>query len=143
MLCSTAATGITPAMAAKMVGDRLAICRRLHRIRNGKPLDGGKTYKVHLPPNIPAKNILVLHRLYDNQTRSKLQTDQQFPSVGSQKQGSCRSTPTPPCDVWFGPKLPHGSSRNQLGADHTRQRLEHALPPLRTARTVVRQPRRA
>jgi hypothetical protein len=50
----------------------------------GKPLDGGKTYKIHPPPNVPAKDFWSFV-VYDNQTRSMLQTDQQFPSIGSQK----------------------------------------------------------
>ena len=33
------------------------------------PFDGGKTYKVHMPPNIPAKDFWSL-TIYDNQTRS-------------------------------------------------------------------------
>jgi hypothetical protein len=40
----------------------------------GKPLDGSKTYKIHLPPNIPAKDFWSFV-VYDNQTRSLLQTD--------------------------------------------------------------------
>ena len=39
-----------------------------------------------MPPNIPAKDFWSLV-LYDTQTRSELQTDQQFPSLGSQKNG--------------------------------------------------------
>jgi hypothetical protein len=53
---------------------------------DGKPLDGGKTYRVHLPPNIPGKDFWSFV-VYDNQTRSFLQTDEQFPSIGSQKKG--------------------------------------------------------
>jgi hypothetical protein len=53
----------------------------------GRYLDCGKTYKIHLPPNIPAKNFWSLV-VYDNQTRSMLQTDAQFPSIGSQTQAS-------------------------------------------------------
>jgi hypothetical protein len=49
-----------------------------------KPLDGSKAYKLHLPPNIPAKDFWSIV-VYDNQTRSMLQTDQQFPAIGSQK----------------------------------------------------------
>jgi hypothetical protein len=46
----------------------------------GNPLDGSKTYKLHMPPNIPAKDFWSF-TLYDNQTCSMLQTDQQFPAV--------------------------------------------------------------
>jgi hypothetical protein len=45
-----------------------------------------RTYKVHLPPNIPAKDFWSFV-LYDLQTRSMLQTDERFPSIGSQKKG--------------------------------------------------------
>ena len=68
--------------------------------RTGKPLDGSKTYKIHLPPNIPAKDFWSFV-VYDNQTRSMLQTDQQFPSIGSQKQGVVVN-PDTSVDVWFG-----------------------------------------
>ena len=52
----------------------------------GDPLDGGKTYKIHLPPNIPVKTFWPFV-VYDNQTGSMLQTDEQFLSIGSQKKG--------------------------------------------------------
>jgi Protein of unknown function (DUF1214) len=61
----------------------VAVCCGVCRFR-GKPLDGSKTYRIHLPPNIPAKNFWSFV-IYDNQTRSMLQTDEQFPSIGSQK----------------------------------------------------------
>jgi hypothetical protein len=53
----------------------------------GKALDESKTYKIHLPPSVPAKNFWSFV-VYDTQTRSELQTDEQFPSIGSQKEGS-------------------------------------------------------
>jgi hypothetical protein len=77
------ATGITPAMAAKMVGTGSQYAAAFVDA-NGQPLDGSKTYRLYLPPNIPAKNFWSIV-LYDNPTRSMLQTDQQFPSIGSQK----------------------------------------------------------
>jgi hypothetical protein len=47
-------------------------------------MDGSKTYKVNLPPNVPAKDFWSFV-VYDNQTRSMLQTAQQYPSIGSEK----------------------------------------------------------
>jgi hypothetical protein len=41
-------------------------------------LDGGKTYKVTLPPNIPQGKFWSF-TLYDNQTRSMLETPQRSP----------------------------------------------------------------
>jgi len=75
-------------------------------------LDGGKTYKVTLPPNIPAAAFWSF-TLYDNQTRSMLQTPQRFPRAGSQ------SYPSPAAEadadgfttIYFGPTQPAGVKR--------------------------------
>ena len=66
------ATGITAAMVAKMVGIGSQYAAAFVD-SEGKPLDRSKTYKVHLPPNIPAKTFWSFV-VYDNQTRSELQT---------------------------------------------------------------------
>jgi hypothetical protein len=103
------ATGVTPAMALKRVGigSQYAVATT---DAQGKPLDGSKTYKIHLPPNIPAKNFWSFV-VYDNQTRSMLQTDQQFPSIGSQKKDIVVN-PDSSVDVWFGPTAPKGHESN-------------------------------
>ena len=76
----------------------------------GRPLDGGRTYKLTLPAGIPAKDFWSLV-LYDTQTRSELQTDQQFPSLGSQKAGVAVNADSS-VDVYFGPKAPPGKESN-------------------------------
>jgi len=48
-----------------------------------RPFDGAKNYRLHLPPNIPVKQFWSVI-LYDNQTRSMLQTDQRWPAATSQ-----------------------------------------------------------
>jgi hypothetical protein len=103
------ATGITPAMFSKMVGIGSQYALAFVDAEN-KPLDGSKTYKLHLPPNIPAKDFWSLV-LYDNQTRSELQTDQQFPSIGSQKKGIVVN-PDTSVDVYFAPTAPAGHEDN-------------------------------
>jgi hypothetical protein len=103
------ATGITPAMALQMVGkgSQYAVATT---DSTSKPLDGSKTYKIHLPPNIPAEEFWSFV-IYDNETRSELQTDQQFPSIGSQKKDLVVN-PDTSVDVWFGPKAPQGHESN-------------------------------
>ncbi|MGW8269268.1 MAG: DUF1254 domain-containing protein [Burkholderiales bacterium] len=79
---------------------------------DGNRFDGGKTYKVTLPKGIPARAFWSF-TLYDNQTRSMLQTPQRFPRAGSQ------SYPSPAAEagadgsttIYFGPKQPEGVKR--------------------------------
>jgi hypothetical protein len=103
------ATGITPAMAMKMVGVGSQYAAATTD-SEGRPLDGSKTYKIHLPPGIPAMNFWSFV-VYDNQTRSMLQTDEQFPSISSLKKGVVINDDTS-VDVWFGPTAPKGHESN-------------------------------
>ena len=103
------ATGITPAMSMKMVGTGSQYAAAFTDARS-QPLDGGKTYRLHLPPNIPVKDFWSFV-VYDNQTRSQLQTDQQFPSISSQRKGVVVN-PDTSVDVYFGPKAPPGKESN-------------------------------
>lgn len=54
------ATGITPAMAKKIIGkgSKYAFA---YTDSDGNPFDGSKTYKVHLPPQRSGQGFLVLH----------------------------------------------------------------------------------
>ncbi len=76
------------------------------------PFDGAKTYKVTLPKDIPAKAFWSL-TLYDNQTRSMLQTPQKYPRAGSQNYPSPAATAAEDgsTTVWFGPDQPDGVDR--------------------------------
>ena len=77
------ATVNTPAMAAKMVGagSQYAYCAV---DVDGQYLDGSKTYELHLPPEVPAKDFWSVV-VYDPQTRSELQTSQPFPSKNDKR----------------------------------------------------------
>ena len=75
----------------------------------GEYFEGSKVYKVTLPPNIPAGKFWSF-TLYDNQTRSMLDTPQRYPRAGSQ------TYPTPAAEpnadgsttIYMAPELPDG-----------------------------------
>ena len=104
-----AATGITPAMAVAMPGVGSAYAAAC-RDAKGQYLDGSKTYKLTLPPNVPAKDFWSVV-LYDVQTRAMLQTDQPFPSLNSER-GGVEKNADGSVDVFFGPKAPEGKEKN-------------------------------
>lgn len=101
-----AATGVTPAMVMRLpdMGSQY-----LFGIldASGQPFDGAKTYKVTLPKGIPAAKFWSL-TLYDNQTRSMLQTAQRFPRAGSQSYPSpaAAASADGSTTVYFAPSKP-------------------------------------
>ncbi|MCT8159732.1 DUF1254 domain-containing protein [Pseudoruegeria sp. SHC-113] len=105
------ATGVTPAMAVKSVGKGSQYAFT-YRDSDGNALDGSKTYKLTVPANPPAKDFWSF-TLYDNQTRSMLQTDAQFPAIGSNTQGVVQNEDGS-TDVYFGPVAPEGKESNWL-----------------------------
>lgn len=99
-------TGITPAMCMRLenVGSQYV---EGFRDSQGRPFDGSKTYKVTLPPNIPAAKFWSL-TAYDNQTRSMLDTPQLYPRAGSQSFPSPAAEPNADgsATVYFAPTQP-------------------------------------
>lgn len=79
---------------------------------NGKSFDGAKTYRLNLPPGIPVRDFWSLI-LYDTQTRSFLQTDQQFPMISSQNK-ELYVNADGSVDAYFGPKAPEGKENNWI-----------------------------
>lgn len=78
----------------------------------GTLLDGAKTYKVTLPRDIPAEAFWSF-TLYDNQTRSMLQTPQKYPRAGSQSYPSpaAEITADGTTTVYFSPTQPKDVAR--------------------------------
>jgi len=102
------ATGITPAMVMRLtnIGSQYILAGV---DENGDPLDGGRTYKLVLPPNPPHARFWST-TVYDNQTRSMIQTDQRYPRAGSQSYPSpaARVANDGTITLYFGPEKPDG-----------------------------------
>ena len=104
-------TGITPAMAMRLtgIGSQYLLATT---DANKNYFDGAKTYKATLPKDIPETNFWSF-TLYDNQTRSMLDTPQRYPRAGSQ------SYPSPAAEagvdgtttIYFSPTQPAGVKR--------------------------------
>ncbi len=103
------ATGVTPAMDTKIVGEGSTYPWAALDAK-GNALDGGKNYKLHLPPHVPVKTFWSVI-VYSTQTRSMLQTDHRFPSVSSQNKDLLVNADGS-VDVYFGPKPPVGKEPN-------------------------------
>jgi hypothetical protein len=102
---------VSPAMSSKSPGKGSDYSMGMVDSK-GRPLDGSKTYKLRMPPNIPVKDFWAL-TMYDTQTRCQLQTDQQFPTLDSYKEGM-RQNSDGSIDVYFSPKPPRGQESNWL-----------------------------
>jgi hypothetical protein len=105
------ATGITPAMCMRLENVGSQYLAAFFDNKN-IPFDGGKTYKVTLPRNIPAARFWSF-TVYDNQSRSFLETPQLYPRAGSQSYPSpaAKANADGSTTVYFGPKQPNGIDR--------------------------------
>ena len=105
------ATGVTPAMIMRLenIGSQYLIA---NVDTDGNPFDGAKTYKLDLPPDIPAARFWSI-TVYDNQSRGMLQTSQRYPRAGSQTYPSPAATPNADgsTTIYFAPKQPEGVER--------------------------------
>jgi hypothetical protein len=103
------ATGITPTMVAAPVGSGTQYAYA-ERDSEGRFLDGGKTYRIDLPGPVPV-NQFWSFTLYDNQTRSMLETDQRSAGLDSMA-SELTANDDGSYTVWFGPEPPEGQEGN-------------------------------
>ena len=104
-------TGITPGMAMRLpgIGSQYLLATM---DADENHFDGAKTYKATLAKGIPEANFWSF-TIYDNQTRSMLDTPQRYPRAGSQSypspaaKASAGRSPT----IYFSPTQPAGVER--------------------------------
>jgi hypothetical protein len=96
---------VTPTMAATTPGTGMQFAVAAVDA-GGEWLDGGKLYRLQLPPNMPAKESWSV-TLYDPQTRSLLQTEALQPSLTSLND-KLKAGADGSYELWFGPKAPTG-----------------------------------
>jgi hypothetical protein len=104
-------TGVSPAMAMTVAG-RGSDYAIAFLDSKKQALDGAKTYKLYLPPNVPVNNFWAV-TMYDTQTRSQLQTSNPLPTLGSQTKGFQQNADGS-YDIYFGPTPPTGKESNWL-----------------------------
>jgi hypothetical protein len=104
-------TGITPAMAMRVPGIGSQYLLAVTDADKNH-FDGAKTYKVTLPKGIPEANFWSF-TVYDNMTRSMLDTPQRYPRAGSQSYPSPAAEPNADgsTTIYFAPAQPAGVKR--------------------------------
>jgi len=93
---------ISPAMVMNMVG-KGSKYPFAYRDADGNYLSGGSSYRLHLPPKVPAALFRSV-TLYDAANASGLKNGQPYPSIGSQDKLTLNADGS--VDLYFGPELP-------------------------------------
>ena len=105
------ATVNTPAMALKLIGKGSQYAYNA-RDSHGDFLQGDRTYRLNIPANVPAEDFWSIVA-YDPQTRSQLQTGQEFPSKNNKKY-KLDTNSDGSVDLYFAPKAPKGHENNWI-----------------------------
>jgi hypothetical protein len=100
------ADGITPAMAAQMPEGKGSRYQTTYKDRDGNYIDGDKTYKVNMPPEVPVALFWSV-TLYDPWTRCELQS-QAYPSISSQQDPPPQANDDGTVDIYFSAEKPEG-----------------------------------
>ena len=85
---------------------------------DGQWLDGGKNYKLVVPPKVPVRNFWAI-TTYDLQTASYIRNLEKSSIDSTQKQ--VKKNKDGSVDIYFGPKAPKGKESNWLPTDPKRR----------------------
>ncbi len=100
------ADGITPAMAAQMPEGKGSRYQTTYKDSEGRPLDGNKTYKLSMLPEVPVALFWAV-TVYDPWTRSEMQS-QPYPSISSQQDPPPQAKADGSIDIYFSNEKPEG-----------------------------------
>ena len=96
--------------------------------------EGGKTYRLHVDPDVPAKNFWAVD-VYDTQTRSLIEVPSTiYPAVASNS-GELQANADGSYDLYSAPRA-EGKESNWV--ETIPGKSWFVLPPLRPARAMVR-----
>jgi hypothetical protein len=79
--------------------------------KNGAWLDGGRNYRLRVPANVPVKEFWSI-TVYDNMTRSMVQTDTSKAALSSYDK--LKVNPDGSIDLYFGPQVPQDNETNWI-----------------------------
>lgn len=82
-----------------------------YRDAQGHALDGGKTYRLHIPPNVPVKQFWSV-TLYDIETRCLIQNKEQIADRSSRMDLVVNADGS--VDLYFAPTAPKGMEKNWI-----------------------------
>ncbi|MDF3883087.1 DUF1214 domain-containing protein [Cupriavidus basilensis] len=88
-----------------------AVYAATYRDARGQYLDGSRTYRLHVPPDVPMLEYWSVSA-YDADTFSFVRTDQRRPSLSSLK--DLVRNPDGSVDLYFGPQAPAGLRSNWI-----------------------------
>ena len=80
--------------------------------KDGRPFDGGQNYRLHVPPNVPAKQFWSV-TLYDVDTRCLIQNKEQIADRSSRQPDLVKNADGS-VDLYFGPAAPKGFEKNWI-----------------------------
>jgi hypothetical protein len=101
---------MTPAMALRKAGPGSQYIQTFIDLDHNW-LDGGKSYRLRIPANAPAKDFWSI-TLYDSQTRSLVQNKNTIPAISSYDK--LKANEDGSVDLYFGPKAPKGWENNWI-----------------------------
>jgi hypothetical protein len=104
------AVGAGPAMAPKRPGPSSAYLSA-YKDTAGEWLDGGRSYRLRVPPNPPIKLFWSV-TLYDVDTRALILNDQKIPDRSSRM--DLRKNADGSVDIYCGPRAPAGFEKNWI-----------------------------